>query len=126
MNKILSLLVAILISFNSFSQSTSFSKAYYFNMGIKAEMFSEINWGTGTPVDILIVISENKLKIYSKEIQEYRMTGKSIKTNKGSRFLAVDGSGLQCFVYIGNKDEIMYLVIEYSDYAWMYLITPSN
>jgi len=126
MNKILVLLTTLLISVNSFSQSTAFAKAYEFFMGYKEDKYSEVTWSESTEVDILVVISEDKVKIYSSEIQEYRMTGKSTKTETGYRNFAVDSNGLQCFVYVGRKDDVMYLIIEYGDYAWMYLITPND
>ena len=126
MNKILFLLTALLISVNSFSQSTAFAKAYDFYMGYKVDKYSEIKWSEGTEGDILVVISEDKVKIYSSEIQEYRMTGKSSSTENGTRYFAVDTKGLQCFLYLGKKDDIIYVIIEYGDYAWMYLVTPNN
>jgi hypothetical protein len=126
MNKILVLLTTLLISVNSFSQSTAFAKAYELYIGYKADKYSEIKWSEATEVDILVVLSEDKVKIYSSEVQEYRMTGKSTSTETGTRYFAVDTSGLQCFVYLGRKDDVMYLIIEYGDYAWMYLITPND
>jgi hypothetical protein len=126
MNKILVLLTTLLISVNSFSQTASFAKAYEFFIGYKENKYSEVTWGGGNEVDILVVISQDKVKIYSSEIQEYRMTGESTETKTGVRYLSVDKDGLQCFVYLGRKDDIMYLTIEYGDYAWMYFIYPNG
>jgi hypothetical protein len=126
MNKILVLLTTLLISVNSFSQSTAFAKAYELFIGYKADKYSETTWSDGTEVDILVVISKDKVKIYSSEVQEYRMTGKSSKTEDGAKYFAVDTNGLQCFVYLGKKDGVTYIIVEYVDYAWMYLLTPND
>ncbi len=125
MKNLLLLLSFTLLSSNLFAQ-TSFAKAFEFYLGFKTSKNSEITWSDGNEVDILVVISEDKVKIYSSEIQEYRMTGKSTQTETGVRYFAVDSNGLQCFLYLGRKDDIMYLIIEYGDYAWMYLVTPND
>jgi hypothetical protein len=115
------------MSISSFAQ-TSFSKAYKFYIGVKDTKSSPITWDKNPiDVDILIVISDDKVKIYSSETQVYHIVGESEKSETYAKFLAVDDDGNQCFYYIGYDKEynVLYQMIEYADYAWMYLVTPN-
>jgi hypothetical protein len=51
----------------------------------------------------------------------------SEKSEDYAKFLAVDEDVNQCFYYIGYDKEydVLYQMIEYADYAWMYLVTPN-
>jgi len=127
MNKFITLTAFILMSISSFAQ-TSFSKAYKFYIGVKDTKSSPITWDKNPiDVDILIVISDDKVKIYSSETQVYHIVGESEKSDVYAKFLAVDDDGNQCFYYIGYDKEynVLYQMIEYADYAWMYLVTPN-
>ncbi len=126
MSKIISIITSLLISISALSQTASFARAYEFHLGYKETKDSEVIWSRGNEVDMLVVISDNTVKIYSSEIQEYRMVDNGKDFGTYTRYLAVDKSGLQCFLYLGTKDDSIYTVIEYGDYAWMYYLTPNN
>lgn len=73
------------------------------------------------------LFSDNAIKIYSSEIQEYRTVDSGIKSDSFSRYLAIDKNGLQCYLYLGkDEDGDIYTIIEYSDYAWLYYLKPNN
>jgi hypothetical protein len=127
MYKFKALLISLLISISSFSQ-TSFSKAYKFYIGVKETKSSSITWDKNPiDVDILITISTDKVKIYSSETQVYHIVSEGEKSDNYAKYLAVDGDGNQCFYFIGYDKEydVLYQMIEYADYAWMYLVIPN-
>ena len=119
MYKLISIITSLLISISALSQTASFARAYEFHLGYKETKDSEVIWSRGNEVDMLVVI-------YSSEIQEYRMVDNGKDFGEYTRYLAVDKSGLQCFLYLGSKEGNIYTVIEYGDYAWMYYLTPNN
>jgi hypothetical protein len=125
MKKILSILTLVFLSLSTFSQ-VSFARAYDFYLGFKPTANSKITWSRGGEVDILVAISESTVKIYSSEIQEYRMINDGTELGSSKRYLSVDKNGLQCFIYLGKNDEGIYTIIEYSDYAWMYYLNPND
>jgi hypothetical protein len=125
MKKIIPLLVLLFLSINSFCQP-SFARAFEFHLGFKPTKDSKITWSSGSEVDILVVISETTLKIYSSEIQEYRMVSDGVEFGSAKRYLAVDKDGLQCYLYLGNTEGVIYTIIEYGDYAWMYYLNPND
>jgi hypothetical protein len=126
MKKILPILTFLLITTNLFAQA-SFARATEFYLGYKASKESKIVWSNGSEVDILVVITESTVKIYSSEIQEYRMVNDGVNLGNHSRYLAIDKNGLQCFLYLGNdEDGNIYTIIEYGDYAWMYYLKPND
>ena len=127
MYKFKALLISLLISISSFSQ-TSFSKAYKFYIGVKDTKSSPITWDKNPiDVDILITISTDKVKIYSSETQVYHIVSEAEKSENYAKYLAVDDDGNQCFYFIGYDKEynVLYQMIEYADYAWMYLVIPN-
>jgi len=127
MTKTIALIITLLISISSFAQS-SFSKAYKFYIGVKETKSSPIIWDKNPlDVDILVVITTDKVKIYSSETQVYHIVSEAEKSESYAKYLAVDGDGNQCFYFIGYDKEydVLYQMIEYADYAWMYLVTPN-
>jgi len=127
MTKTIALIITLLISISSFAQ-TSFSKAYKFYIGVKETKSSPIIWDKNPlDVDILVVITTDKVKIYSSETQVYHIVSEGEKSDNYAKYLAVDEDGNQCFYYIGYDKEydVLYQMIEYADYAWMYLVTPN-
>jgi hypothetical protein len=125
MKKVILFLAFLFLSSISFSQ-VSFARAYDFYLGFKPTENSKITWSRGGEVDILVAISESTVKIYSSEIQEYRMVSDGVQSGNSKRYLAVDKNGLQCYLYLGNNEEGIYTIIEYSDYAWLYYLNPND
>lgn len=130
MKKIIVFLLFTFFSVNLFSQP-SFARAFEFHLGFKPTKNSKITWTKGGEVDLLVVISESLVKIYSSEIQEYRIVSDGEKfTDDGNsyvKYLAVDKSGLQCILYLGTDiDSDIFTIIEYGDYAWMYYLKPND
>ena len=125
MKKVITFLTFLFLSLNLFAQP-SFARAYGFYLGFKPTSDSDITWSKGQEVDILVVISESTLKIYSSEIQEYRMVSDGTDLLNAKRYLAIDKNGLKCVVYLGSNDGLIYTIIEYGDYAWMYYLNPND
>jgi hypothetical protein len=117
----------LLITINTFSQA-NFFKAHTFCIGFKETKESEIVWSPEkTEVDILIVSSEN-LKIYSSEIQEYYLVRVLESNDDYVKVMAVDKNGSQCFYTFGfsKSAQTFYFLIEYADYAWMYIVDSKD
>jgi hypothetical protein len=127
MRKFLLSLAFILLTITSFSQLTLFGNAYYlftaYNDG------TELIWGE-YPVkcDILVQIQDQKLTIYSKEMQTYRILTLNYRDNDMSQYLAVNQDGIKCYVYLGNYGESgdIGITIEFSDLAWLYVVSPED
>jgi len=126
MKKLL-ILLFLLITINTFSQ-VNFFKAHTLCVGFKETKESEIVWSPEkSEVDILIVSSED-LKIYSSEIQEYYPVKVLESNDVYVKVMAVDKRGSQCFYTFGfsKSAETFYFLIEYADYAWMYIVNPKD
>jgi hypothetical protein len=123
MKKVISFVIATILSVTLFSQESLFTRAYSFTPGFKESKDSKVFWSNQfTSVDILISTTSEKVTIYSSEVQEYRILSLSEEIEGGSKWFAVDKDGKQCFYYIGYTEDYIFQAIEYSDYAWMYLV----
>ena len=54
------------------------------------------------------------------------MVSDGVEFGSAKRYLAVDKDGLQCYLYLGNTEGVIYTIIEYGDYAWMYYLNPND
>jgi|688.fasta_scaffold331538_2 hypothetical protein len=127
MRKFLLSLLLTLITITSFSQLTLFGNAYL--------LFTAYNDGTELiwnkyPIkcDILVQIQDQKLTIYSNETQVYRIITLNYREEDMSQYLAVNDNGIKCYVYLGRYGESgdIGVTIEFSDLAWLYVISPED
>lgn len=126
MKKIL-IFLFLLSSVETFSQ-VHFFKAHTFCFGVKESKNSEIIWSSEKKeVDILIVSSED-LKIYSAEYQEYYPVRIVDSNELYIKALAVDKNGTRCYFTVGFSEtyKTIYILIEYADFAWMYIVNPKD
>ena len=127
MNKFLFLLTLIFSTMVSFSQETFFGRAYL--LYTAESDGTELVWND-EPIkcDILVQIEDQKVTIYSKETQTYRIV--SLKDNdlNSSKYLAVNTNGIRCYLYIGKYGESddMAITIEFSDLGWTYVVTEDD
>jgi hypothetical protein len=129
MKLIITLTTLLLTTLSSFSQP-AFSRAYSFVVGYKETNDSEITWSpnSATQVDILIVADGNLITIYSNEIQKYHVVKIYEEGENFFNTLVVDANGIQCIFKFGysEKYETFYNLIEYSNFAWIYLVNPQK
>lgn len=127
MNKFLFLLTFLFSTIVSFSQETLFGRAYL--LYTAESDGTELVWNED-PIkcDILVQIEGQKVTIYSKETQTYRIV--SLKENdlNSSKYLAVNTNGIRCYLYIGKYGESddMAITIEFSDLGWTYVVTEDD
>ena len=127
-NFILSILF-FLFSLTSFSQGLEYARAKTFNIGYRDYSTNEIVWnGTTNECNILIKITDNKVTIFSKTQQEYYVVGKLAEMDNTAQYRMQDANGISCNFYMGPTeiDGVLFMIVEYSDYAWMYFVVPEQ
>ena len=127
-NFILSILF-FLFSLTSFSQGLEYARARTFNIGHRDYSTNEIVWnGTTNQCNILIKITDNKVTIFSKTQQEYYVVGKLAEMDNTAQYRMQDANGISCNFYMGPTeiDGVLFIIVEYSDYAWMYFVIPEE
>ena len=127
-NFILSILF-FLFSLTSFSQGLEYARARTFNIGHRDYSTNEIVWnGTTNQCNILIKITDNKVTIFSKTQQEYYVVGKLAEMDNTAQYRMQDANGISCNFYMGPSEieGVLFMVVEYSDYAWMYFVVPEE
>jgi hypothetical protein len=125
-NFILSILF-FLFSLSSFSQDIEYARARTFNIGYRDFATNEIIWnGTTSECNILIKLQDEKVTIFSKTQQEYYVVGKLAEIDNTVQYRMQDSSGISCNFYMGPSEitGVLFIIIEYNDYAWMYLVVP--
>ena len=118
-----------LFSLTSFSQGLEYARARTFNIGHRDYSTNEIVWnGTTNECNILIKITDNKVTIFSKTQQEYYVVGKLAEMDNTAQYRMQDTNGISCNFYMGPTqiDGVLFMVVEYSDYAWMYFVVPEE
>lgn len=123
MKKIILLTLLLLTSLLSFSQDVGFGRAVELYTGYR-DTNEEIVWnGLPTSVDILIKLENDKVTIFSKEVQVYRVVTKLTDEDLHIAYRMLDSNGQKCNFHIGPSETqgYIFIAIEYSDYAWMYL-----
>ena len=127
MNKFLFLLTLIFSTMVSFSQETFFGRAYL--LYTAESDGAELVWND-EPIkcDILVQIEDQKVTIYSKETQTYRIISLKENGEKISQYLAINGNGIKCYLYIGKygKSNDIGVTIEFSDLGWTYVVTEDD
>jgi hypothetical protein len=127
-NFILSILF-FLFSLSSFSQGLEYARAKTFNVGYRDFSTNEIVWnGTTNDCDILIKITDSKVTIFSKTLQEYYVVNKLAEIDNTTQYRMQDANGISCNFYMGPSEitGVLFMIIEYNDYAWMYLVVPES
>jgi hypothetical protein len=127
-NFILSILF-LFTSILSFSQDIEYARARTFNIGYRDFSTNEIVWnGTINDCDILIKLTDSKVTIFSKSQQDYYVVGKLAEQDNVAQYRMQDSSGNSCNFYMGPTEMqgVLFIVIEYNDYAWMYMVVPEK
>ena len=118
-----------LFSLSSFSQGLEYARAKTFNVGYRDFSTNEIVWnGTTNDCDILIKITDSKVTIFSKTLQEYYVVNKLAEIDNTAQYRMQDANGISCNFYMGPSEitGVLFMIIEYNDYAWMYLVVPES
>lgn len=129
MKKFILSTLLVLSTLFSFSQEVGFARAHEFTIGQRDFSTNEIVWnGTPTVVDILIKLEDDKVTIFSKEQQIYRVVAKIRDEESIITYRMLDSNGISCNFHMGSSgtEGSIYIAIEYSDYAWMYLTKIDN
>lgn len=119
----------LILSLTSFSQDIDFARARTFNMGYRDFSTNEIVWnGTTNECNILIKITDTKVTIFSKTQQDYFVVGKLAEQDNIVQYRMQDVNGISCNFYMGQTDiqGVLFMIVEYNDYAWMYFVTPER
>ena len=123
MKKLILATLLTLTSLLSFSQDVGFARAEEFYIGYR-DPNGEIVWnGSPNSVDILIKLENDKVTIFSKEVQVYRVVKKLNSEDDYASYRMIDSNGLNCNFHMGPSETegYLFMAIEYNDYAWMYL-----
>jgi len=118
-----------LFSLTSFSQGLEYARAKTFNIGYRDVTTNEIVWnGNTTECNILIKLTDTKVTIFSKTQQDYYMVGKLAEQDNISQYRMQDANGISCNFYMGPTEiqGVLFIIIEYSDYSWMYFVVPEK
>jgi len=123
MKKFILSLVLVVSSLLSFSQEIGFARATELYTGYR-DTNQEIVWnGSPTTVDILIKLEDDKVTIFSQHMQVYRVVAKLRDEESIITYRMLDSDGVNCNFHMGPSETqgFIFIAIEYSDYAWMYL-----
>ena len=127
MNKFLFVLIFLFSTLVSFSQETLFGRAYL--LYTAESDGTELVWNED-PIkcDILVQIEGQKVTIYSKETQTYRIVSLEENDVNSSKYKAVNTNGIKCYLYIGQYGEFddLAITIEFSDLGWTYVVTEDD
>ncbi len=107
----------------SFSQEVGFARAVELYTGYR-DTNQEIVWNCSpTSVDILIKLEDDKVTIFSQELQVYRVVAKTSDEDSYISYRMLDLNGSNCNFHMGPSETqgYIFIAIEYNDYAWMYL-----
>jgi len=124
--KLICVAFVVLFSFSAFAQEKQFYRAHLVSFAFKNADDQFVS-GEESPCDILIEISENKLIVYSSELQTYRTVSNQSNYENGALWYAVDDKGVNMSIGLAamtETKEIMVLVI-YSDFSWYYVCKPN-
>lgn len=133
MIKIITLLTSLILSTTVFCQDSL--KSYQFFIGVKENGEDSLKWiKESISCEIFIDVNDDEIKIHSSEIQEYDIINCEIDfigvspndskiVNRFSTFLVSDKNGFKCHCLVGRTNNIItFIMVEYPDYAWVYLI----
>ena len=129
MKKIILSVILTLFTLISTAQGLEYARARTFNVGHRDFSTNEIVWnGTTSECNILIKLTDNKVTIFSKTQQEYYVVGKLAEMDNTAQYRMQDANGISCNFYMGQSEipGVMFMVVEYSDYAWMYFVVPEE
>jgi hypothetical protein len=123
MKKFILSLFLVFSTLLSFSQEVGFARAVELYTGHR-DTNQEIVWnGVPVDVDILIKLEDDKVTIFSQELQVYRVVTKLQDEESVITYRMVDLNGINCNFHMGPSETqgYIFIAIEYNDYAWMYL-----
>jgi hypothetical protein len=123
MKKFILSLILVVSSLLSFSQEIGFARATELYTGYR-DTNNEIIWnGSPTSVDILIKLEDDKVTIFSQQLQVYRVVTKIRDEESYITYRMLDSNGINCNFHMGPSETqgYIFIAIEYNDYAWMYL-----
>ena len=129
MKKIILSLILTLFTIISTAQGLEYARARTFNVGHRDFATNEIVWnGTTSECNILIKLTDNKVTIFSKTQQEYYVVGKLAEKDNTAQYRMQDVNGISCNFYMGPTEiqGVLFMVVEYNDYAWMYFVVPEE
>lgn len=129
MKKFILSVILTLFTIISTAQGLEYARARTFNIGHRDYLTNEIVWnGTTNECNILIKITDNKVTIFSKTRQEYYVVTKLAEMDNTIQYRMQDANGISCNFYMGQSEipGVMFMVVEYSDYAWMYFVVPEE
>jgi hypothetical protein len=113
----------VLSTLLSFSQEVGFARATELYTGYR-DTNNEIVWnGSPTSVDILIKLEDDKVTIFSQQLQVYRVVTKIRDEESYITYRMLDSNGINCNFHMSPSETqgYIFIAIEYSDYSWMYL-----
>ena len=123
MKKLITLLTLILITISGYSQDVKFLRASSFTFATRETPDSKFVFNQTKDANVLIKVETNKVTIYSKETQVYRLVEPKKKTETSVEYLATNSTGLLCNVMIMILPDVpkkLFLSVEFSDCMWYY------
>lgn len=128
MKKFIVSLLLILCITVGYAETTKF-RAFRLTVAEMSPTNEFIRWGTPQSVDILIVISESRLTIYSKETQifdEAGVTDPFVATGRANdiTLLLVDKEGKRCKAQFTLNEGIGQIYFKYADIQYVYSVKP--
>lgn len=129
MKKLILGLVITLFAFSTYGQGISKLRATHSCYLIKSSYSGNwLDWSDWEPVNIIIVINTNKLRItiYSDVRQEFDITEIYATTDDVIEFRAVDQNGIYCGIKFVEEFNESHIYIEYSDMKLAYNVKDIN
>ena len=129
MKKFILSVILTLFTLISTAQGLEYARARTFNVGHRDFSTNEIVWnGTTSECNILIKLTDNKVTIFSITHQEYYVVGNLAEKDNTAQYRMQDANGISCNFYMGQSEipGVMFMVVEYNDYAWMYFVVPEE
>ena len=123
MKKLITLLTLILVTISVYSQDVKFLRASRLTYATRETPESKFAFSPTTDVNVLIKIETNKVTIYSKETQVYRLVEPKRKTETYVEYLATNSDGLLCNIMLMILPDVpkkLFLSVEFSDCMWYY------
>ena len=124
MKKIIFVLSLVLLSFIVNAQSALKLKIF----GFSCKFETETNWSEWVTCDLLMVIVDDRVTIYSETRQIYDSYSEPVEYinkngDKTHKFFVTDDEGLKCVLRFVYTSETNLLYIDYADVTWSYMFT---
>lgn len=104
------------------------SRAYAFCYGTRENIGEKFTWSENYESNFLIVSQDQSLTIHAnRKFQYYTLEDLGENAEGDShKFLMLDQDGKKCHLFISHYENIVFIIVEYSDTAIMYFTKSAD